>query len=47
MFLQVCITDVNANIGAVTIKELQTIHGSNNVMFISCDVTKDADFESK
>ncbi|KAK7079652.1 hypothetical protein SK128_025837 [Halocaridina rubra] len=41
---KVCLSDVDAEKGLETEKELQAAHGADNVVFVKCDVTKDEDY---
>ncbi|XP_068230337.1 15-hydroxyprostaglandin dehydrogenase [NAD(+)]-like isoform X2 [Palaemon carinicauda] len=43
---KVCVTDINEEQGKETEAELQAEYGTNNVLFVKCDVTKDEDFRN-
>ena len=42
---KVCFGDVNAAEGEATEKIFQEIYGSDSVLFVKCDVTKDNEFK--
>jgi len=44
--IRVCISDVNANKGEATLKELRERFGQDKVHFVACDVTSDEQFKN-
>ncbi len=37
---QVCLADINQDLGLETLREFQDEHGDSEVTFVRCDVTK-------
>ena len=43
---QVCISDVNVDVGNIALTEFKATYGEKNVCFVKCDVTNVKEFEN-